>query len=99
MAIAFDASSVGHQDFGGTMTISHTCTGSNLVLVAMAANASSADKVSGVTYNGTAMTRVRAETARISFCHSLRLHSRCAVYWYARYRLDFHFGRPDIQRH
>jgi hypothetical protein len=66
MAIAFDASSVGHQDFGGTMTISHTCTGSNLVLVAMAANTSSSDKVSGVTYNGVAMTRVRAELGLVS---------------------------------
>lgn len=65
MALNIDATSHGtnttHQSLGGTTTVSHTCTGSNLALIvsiAMWNNGGTAAGCSGVTYNGTAMTKV-----------------------------------------
>lgn len=58
MAIARDATSSGSTT-ATSLTVSHTNTGSNLILVAsLITSASSAgDIVTGVTYNGVAMTR------------------------------------------
>ena len=59
MAIAIDATSA--NDFGSTAsaTLAHTCTGSNLVLFAgVGCNGNSGDVVTGVTYNGSSMTRL-----------------------------------------
>lgn len=56
MAIAFDNGSSGNAT-GTSLTIAHTCTGTNLVLrswVVQADNGS--DTVTGATYNGVAMT-------------------------------------------
>lgn len=56
MAIAFDAQSASAFSGAPTVTWSHTCTGSNLVLrVGIYATI---DNCSGVTYNGVAMTLV-----------------------------------------
>lgn len=63
MALAIDATSSGinttNQTAGGTTTVSHTCTGSNLVLIVSIStwnNGGTGMGCSGVTYNGTAMT-------------------------------------------
>jgi hypothetical protein len=60
MPIAFDAASVGKNDFTTTVTVAHTCTGSNLALFVGLIGFNS---VTGVTYNGVAMTLVRTEGA------------------------------------
>lgn len=55
MAIAFDQKSA-NSATGTSVTISHTCTGSNLILMSFVFS-TSGDDVSGVTYNGVAMTQ------------------------------------------
>ncbi len=64
MAIALDTSTYGSFVGSGTsLTWSHTCTGSDLVLfVGVIAN-DTTDLVTGVTYNGVAMTLVGKENA------------------------------------
>lgn len=57
MAIAFDASATGVTGSGTSLTFSHTCTGSNLILVCYADHGSGVN-ITGVTYNGTSMTAV-----------------------------------------
>lgn len=58
-----DATSTGIQGYGSpTLTISHTCSGADRVLLAMGGCSPSADIVTGVTYNGVAMTRVLFES-------------------------------------
>lgn len=57
MAIAVDATSASSGTAGTTVTWSHTCTGSDLVLVVLAGGTTLLD-VSDVTYNGVAMTEV-----------------------------------------
>lgn len=61
MAIAFDASSVGTSNFSAPASISwsHTCSGTNRILFVVACS-SNPDVVSGVTYNGVAMTKIGA---------------------------------------
>lgn len=58
--IAVDATSAAEWSSGTTVTVSHTCTGSNLILFAAVESASVGNTVttSGVTYNGVAMTIV-----------------------------------------
>ena len=57
MAIAFDAVSSGGN--GGTsQTFSHTCTGTNRLLFVGAFNQESSSTVTGVTYNGVALTEI-----------------------------------------
>lgn len=61
--IAYDA--VGHSSAptSNSLTFSHTCTGSNRALfVAVWTNVNNTDKITGVTYNGVAMTRVSTAT-------------------------------------
>lgn len=61
MAIAFDASSQGQN--GGasaTLTFSHTCSGSNRILFVNTGCHTSVATITGVTYNGVAMTSVIA---------------------------------------
>jgi hypothetical protein len=58
MAIAFDAATDGGVVTATSLTWSHTCTGSNLILL-VGFNGSSAggtDDITGVTYNGVSMT-------------------------------------------
>lgn len=65
MAIAFDVGTTATLS-GGTptssVTFSHTCTGSNITLVVAAATNQSAN-VTGITYNGVAMTLAESYTA------------------------------------
>lgn len=57
MAIAVDTNTVAEEESGATsLTFSHTCTGSNLVLIVATVSSGSADPT-GVTYNGVAMTK------------------------------------------
>lgn len=60
MAIAFDASSTGESVAGATsLTFAHTCTGSDRILfVATAVIVPNGVNVSGITYNGVALTKV-----------------------------------------
>lgn len=58
MAISFDASTGPASTTGTSLTFSHTCTGSNLILFVACMNDSVTDTISGVTYNSVAMTLV-----------------------------------------
>jgi hypothetical protein len=60
MAIAFDAAATGKAAAASSLTYAHTCTGSNLVLfVACALSGNPAGgTITGVTYNGVAMTSI-----------------------------------------
>lgn len=61
MAIAHDTSS-GTSGTGTSITWSHTCTGSNLILWVMANTSDvAANSITGVTYNSVAMTLVAAQ--------------------------------------
>lgn len=69
MALAIDATSSGvnitNQTAGGTTTVSHTCTGSNRVLIVSIStwnNGGTGTGCSGVTYNGVAMTAIGNST-------------------------------------
>ena len=59
MAIAFDAKAEANTT-GTSLTFSHTCTGSNLLLV-VNAYTNAGDVVTGITYAGVAMTLARKE--------------------------------------
>lgn len=65
MAIARDAYSIAGRSAGLTRTLSHTCTGSNLLLLAWVEEygTNASDNITGVTYNGVAMTRIAFPTA------------------------------------
>lgn len=62
-AIAFDASSNGNANPGTSVTVSQTCTGSNLLLLVHVGTNDTTDKVTGVTYNSVAMTRLDSKAA------------------------------------
>lgn len=57
MAIALDASSKKSQDASTTATWSHTCTGSNLILL-VGVEVGAGNTITGVTYNGVSMSQV-----------------------------------------
>jgi hypothetical protein len=59
MANAFDAATNGGHATGTSLTFSHTCTGANLILFIGIFGDAGGDKVTGVTYNGVAMTLVK----------------------------------------
>lgn len=58
MAIARDASTDWGSTTATSLTFSHTCTGSNLVLFVGVRGDGSSDTITGVTYNGVAMTKI-----------------------------------------
>lgn len=59
MAIAFDAGTYAQSTTGTSLTFSHTTSGTDRILFVMGSDkASSATVVTGVTYNGVAMTQV-----------------------------------------
>src|SRR5206468_8880082 len=66
MAVTIDSTSNGYQGYGGSLTYPHTVSGSNAYLVVMGSARSFSDKVSGVTYNGQAMTRLYADALTAS---------------------------------
>lgn len=57
MAIAFDAASNGRTGSGTSHTVSHTCSGADRFLL-VGVIGDGADKITGVTYNGAAMSLV-----------------------------------------
>ena len=61
MAIDFDAASNGAQNSVTELTISHTCTGDNRILFVGVGIGSANDWITGITYNGSAMTRVNTQ--------------------------------------
>ena len=63
MAIAFDTFSQGSGGGATTATVSHTCTGTNLILVTFVED-NSANTVTGVTYNSVAMTQAGSTQQR-----------------------------------
>ena len=63
MAIAIDSSSTGSANPGTSVTVAHTCTGSNLLLIVGILTNDTTDKVTGVTYNAVAMTRLASYQA------------------------------------
>lgn len=61
MAVAFDAASSSNGGVVASLTFSHTCSGSDrLLVVGCAINSGASAAVSGVTYNGVAMTSAGA---------------------------------------
>lgn len=62
MAIALDTTVNGGLSTSTSLTWSHTCTGSNLILiVSINGPVSSTDDVSGITYNSVALTKIRSQ--------------------------------------
>lgn len=59
--IAFDASSQGSALPGNSVTFAHTCSGSDRILI-VGITSNNADVITGVTYNGTAMTLAKKST-------------------------------------
>lgn len=66
MAIIFDSSSKGTVNMVSSMTVAHTCTGSNLGLAVSICWGDNATTISGVTYNGVAMTKTSNGTKSIN---------------------------------
>lgn len=58
MAIAFDAATDGGSTTGTSLTFSHTCSGSNRILFVGVRGDTASDTITGVTYNGVAMTLI-----------------------------------------
>jgi hypothetical protein len=65
MAIAFDvANSAADSPLGSSFSWSHTCTGANLILVVMVGiidTSGTPASVSGITYNGVSLTKIRRD--------------------------------------
>ena len=75
MAIAVDSTSSGYvtsADSGTSFNVSHTCTGSNLVLVVIVSQTDGVGTNPSVTYNGVAMTLVDSiDSSMASFIFAL----------------------------
>lgn len=62
MSIARDTNTGIVSANNGSFTFSHTCSGTDrLLIVVLTARGGASDTISGVTYNGVAMTRIRAK--------------------------------------
>lgn len=64
MAVAFDAQSSGSVNPATTLTVAHTCSGSNRVLLVGLSTNNTTDIVTGVTYAGVAMTKLRTQVVQ-----------------------------------
>ncbi len=70
MAINFDAAADVLSLASSTATFSHTCSGSNRILfVSLMHGSGTSDRVSGVTYNSVAMTRINRATSSNEPCY------------------------------
>lgn len=71
MAIAFDASAQGTTGLGSaaSLTIAHTCSGSNRVLIVCVQTVVHAIDVTGVTYNGVTMTLLDDQDTGIGYMY------------------------------
>lgn len=61
MAIALDATASNFTGAGTSITVSHTCSGSDRILLVGVITNDTTDKITGVTYNGVAMTRLSSQ--------------------------------------
>lgn len=64
MAVAFDAQSSGSVNPATTLTVAHTCTGSNRVLLVGLSTNNTTDIVTGVTYAGVSMTKLKTQVVQ-----------------------------------
>ena len=65
-AVAFDTASSG-QGAATSYTITHTCTGSDLALVVFVNSKTSADNITGITYNAVSLTNAGITVTAVSF--------------------------------
>lgn len=70
MAIAKDATSVGAAVSASSVTVSHTVSGSNRLLIVFANGEIFGETFTGVTYNGVAMTEIRQAAVATFWRHS-----------------------------
>lgn len=63
MAIAYDSSAANTANPGTSVTVSHTTSGDNRLLMLGVITNDTTDKVTGATYNGVAMTRLDSQAA------------------------------------
>lgn len=69
MALAYDASAQGTTG-SSSLTFSHTCTGTNLILI-VAARFYTSDHITGITYNGVSMTLINKQQDNVgNNCYS-----------------------------
>lgn len=61
MAVTFNAQSSGSVNPATTLTIAHTCSGSDRVLLVGISTNNTVDRITGVTYNGVSMTRLNSQ--------------------------------------
>jgi hypothetical protein len=76
MAIALDATSNGSSTAVTSKTVAHTCTGANRILFVSVTciRAANGDQISGVTYNGVAMTQIGKRSSQANtFVYLYRL--------------------------
>lgn len=64
MDVTFDAQSNGSVNPATTLTVAHTCTGTNRVLLVGLSTNNTTDIVTGVTYAGTPMTKLRTQVVQ-----------------------------------
>lgn len=77
--LAFDATTTGTSAYASSHTISHTCTGSNrLLVVGFSLQGSTSDLVTNVTYNGVAMTQVCNSSTSLDFSARIYLYTLIA---------------------
>lgn len=65
MAIAFDAAAAEGVSPGSSLTYSHTCTGSNLLLFVGIWQSTDGDHITAVTYNSVSMTRILRQAGAV----------------------------------
>lgn len=70
MSIALDTTADGGEDVATSLTWTHTCTGSDLILFVAIASGT-ADDIAGVTYNGVPLTLVDKIAARFFYVYML----------------------------
>lgn len=63
--IAFDAATNGNDTTGTSLTFAHTCSGSNRILFVGIVGNTASNLISGVTYNGVAMTQIASSPVQV----------------------------------
>lgn len=77
MAMALDAQSSG-SGTGTSLTIAHTCTGSERALTVGAMNPNTSNLITGATYNGVAMTETFTDGSAALWMHAFQLAAPAA---------------------
>ena len=70
MALAHDADSYSSGAEISTLTWQHTCTGADLILVVGVDTFTYLAPISGITYNGVALTKIDAQQDAVGYCRS-----------------------------